>query len=127
MGTKENSAATANAAKPTNTAAQAGSATVTPNSANTTNTTTANNSTVQVSSKTYGKILLTLQNCLLPDEKLTSTPSSIDGLDSDTEIDLRILGCELIQSAGILLKLPQVCCLSFFTSFVIACLHFHNH
>lgn len=58
--------------------------------------------------KPYGKILLTLQNCLLPDDKLNTTPSSLDGLDSETETDLRILGCELIQTAGILLKLPQV-------------------
>ncbi|KAL0130508.1 hypothetical protein PUN28_002262 [Cardiocondyla obscurior] len=58
--------------------------------------------------KPYGKIVLTLQNCLLPDEKLNSTPSYLDGLDAETETDLRILGCELIQTAGILLKLPQV-------------------
>uniref|UniRef100_A0A667ZX91 Cyclin L1a n=1 Tax=Myripristis murdjan TaxID=586833 RepID=A0A667ZX91_9TELE len=32
----------------------------------------------------------------------------LDGLDLNTETDLRILGCELIQSAGILLRLPQV-------------------
>lgn len=58
--------------------------------------------------KSYGKIVLTLQNCLLPEEKLNSTPSHSDGLDTETETDLRILGCELIQTAGILLKLPQV-------------------
>lgn len=58
--------------------------------------------------KSYGKIVLTLQNCLLPDDKLNSTPSHLDGLDAETETDLRILGCELIQTAGILLKLPQV-------------------
>lgn len=29
-------------------------------------------------------------------------------MDAETETDLRILGCELIQTAGILLKLPQV-------------------
>lgn len=58
--------------------------------------------------KAYGKILLTLQNCLLPEEKLVSTPSHLDGLDAETETELRILGCELIQTAGILLKLPQV-------------------
>lgn len=58
--------------------------------------------------KSYGKIVLTLQNCLLPEEKLNSTPSYLDGLDAETETDLRILGCELIQTAGILLKLPQV-------------------
>uniref|UniRef100_A0A672PLP3 Cyclin L1 n=1 Tax=Sinocyclocheilus grahami TaxID=75366 RepID=A0A672PLP3_SINGR len=32
----------------------------------------------------------------------------LDGLDRETETDLRILGCELIQAAGILLHLPQV-------------------
>lgn len=30
------------------------------------------------------------------------------GLDLQCETDLRILGCELIQAAGILLRLPQV-------------------
>lgn len=58
--------------------------------------------------KPYGKIVLTLENCLLPEAKLELTPSLADGLDRDTEVDLRILGCELIQTAGILLKLPQV-------------------
>lgn len=58
--------------------------------------------------KSYGKIVLTLENCLLPEAKLELTPSQADGLDRETEIDLRILGCELIQTAGILLKLPQV-------------------
>uniref|UniRef100_A0A182PSN4 Cyclin-like domain-containing protein n=1 Tax=Anopheles epiroticus TaxID=199890 RepID=A0A182PSN4_9DIPT len=56
----------------------------------------------------YGKIVLTLENCLLPEVKLDQTPSQSDGLDRETETDLRILGCELIQTAGILLKLPQV-------------------
>ncbi|XP_049532149.1 cyclin-L1-like isoform X1 [Anopheles darlingi] len=56
----------------------------------------------------YGKIVLTLENCLLPEAKLDQTPSQSDGLDRETETDLRILGCELIQTAGILLKLPQV-------------------
>ncbi|PSN46221.1 Cyclin-L1 [Blattella germanica] len=65
-------------------------------------------STVKPVTKPYGKIVLTLKNCLLPDEKLTPTPSQNDGLDQETESDLRILGCELIQTAGILLKLPQV-------------------
>ncbi|XP_002741524.1 cyclin-L1-like [Saccoglossus kowalevskii] len=58
--------------------------------------------------KTYGKVAITLDNCILPIDKLSPTPSMIDGLDMETEIDLRILGCELIQTAGILLKLPQV-------------------
>ncbi|XP_052821230.1 cyclin-L1-like [Mya arenaria] len=56
----------------------------------------------------FSTIILTLENVLIPDEKLSPTPSLLDGLDLDTETDLRILGCELIQTAGILLKLPQV-------------------
>lgn len=58
--------------------------------------------------KTFNKIILTLENCLIPEAKLEETPSSQDGLDKETEINLRILGCELIQTAGLLLKLPQV-------------------
>ncbi|CAG9131588.1 Cyclin-L1 [Plutella xylostella] len=58
--------------------------------------------------KNYGKIVLTLYNCLLPEAVFKETPSQADGLDIETETDLRILGCELIQTAGILLKLPQV-------------------
>lgn len=56
----------------------------------------------------FGKIILTLENCLLSDNKLQETPSQHDGLNKEIETDLRILGCELIQIAGILLKLPQV-------------------
>lgn len=58
--------------------------------------------------KAYGKIVLTLENVLLPDEKISPTPSLLDGLDEESETDLRIMGCELITTAGILLKLPQV-------------------
>ena len=56
----------------------------------------------------FSKVILTLENVLVPSDKLSPTPSFSDGLDSETEMDLRILGCELIQTAGILLKLPQV-------------------
>lgn len=73
------------------------------------NSTAPAKNTITGNTKPYGKIVLTLQNCLLPEEKLNSTPSHLDGLDAETETDLRILGCELIQTAGILLKLPQVC------------------
>ena len=59
----------------------------------------------------FSKVILTLENVLIPEEKLSPTPSMQDGLDLDTETDLRILGCELIQTSGILLKLPQVSCL----------------
>ena len=55
----------------------------------------------------FSKVQLTLENVLIPEEKLSPTPSMQDGLDFESEIDLRILGCELIQSAGILLRLPQ--------------------
>ena len=58
----------------------------------------------------YGSVVLTLSNVLLPSEKLypNPTPSTIDGLPYDVEYDLRLIGCELIQTACLLLKLPQV-------------------
>ena len=37
------------------------------------------------------------------------TPSSFDNIPHDLETELRIYGCELIQKAGYLLKIPQVC------------------
>ena len=58
--------------------------------------------------KKYGSVVITLENVLLPPEKLSPSPSQQDGLDEEIEMDLRILGCELIQTGGILLKLPQV-------------------
>lgn len=61
-----------------------------------------------LTTRDFSRVILTLENVLIPDDKLSPTPSMQDGLDLDTETDLRILGCELIQSAGILLKLPQV-------------------
>lgn len=60
--------------------------------------------------RNYGKIVLTLENAIYCPKKLEEqTVSQIDGLSKEIEMDLRILGCELIQTAGILLKLPQVC------------------
>lgn len=56
----------------------------------------------------YSKVSLSLENCILPPEKLYPSPSQIDGLEREAEIELRILGCELIQTSGILLRLPQV-------------------
>ena len=44
----------------------------------------------------------------VPQDKLENTPSIQDGLDKIVEGDIRSFGCELIQTAGILLKLPQV-------------------
>lgn len=72
------------------------------------NATKTNNTAAAKPPKTYGKVVLTLHNCLLPESTFKETPSQADGLDIDTETDLRILGCEMIQTAGILLKLPQV-------------------
>ncbi|XP_022972921.1 cyclin-L1-1-like isoform X3 [Cucurbita maxima] len=43
----------------------------------------------------------------LTDEQLTNSPSRKNGIDEATETSLRIYGCDLIQEAGILLKLPQ--------------------
>ncbi|XP_065655330.1 cyclin-L1 [Hydra vulgaris] len=56
----------------------------------------------------YDDIVISLENCILPSEKIDVTPSMKDGLDRDTETELRMLGCEMIQIAGLLLKLPQV-------------------
>jgi len=57
----------------------------------------------------YRDVLLTLSHVILPPEKLYphSTPSLNEGLPWDVEYDLRLLGCELIQTACLLLKLPQ--------------------
>lgn len=56
----------------------------------------------------YGEVVISLENCILDDDQLKNTPSIKDGLDKEVEIDLRIVGCEYIQMAGILLKLDQV-------------------
>jgi cyclin L len=65
-------------------------------------------SNVKLPPRSYGKIVLTLENVMLGIKLDEVSPSQNDGLDRETETDLRILGCELIQTAGILLKLPQV-------------------
>lgn len=56
----------------------------------------------------YGDVIISLENCILSPEHIENTPSIKDGLDREVEIDLRIVSCEYIQMAGILLKLPQV-------------------
>ncbi|XP_029472711.1 cyclin-L1 isoform X2 [Rhinatrema bivittatum] len=63
---------------------------------------------ILIGDRVYSEVYLTIDNSLIPEERLSPTPSMQDGLDLHTETDLRILGCELIQSAGILLRLPQV-------------------
>lgn len=61
-----------------------------------------------IGDRLYSEVSLTIDHSLIPEERLSPTPSMQDGLDLPSETDLRILGCELIQSAGILLRLPQV-------------------
>jgi hypothetical protein len=49
-----------------------------------------------------------LDNFYLTDEALENSASRRDGIDRDTEANLRMYGCELIQEAGILLGFQQV-------------------
>ena len=58
--------------------------------------------------KEYGKISIGLENRVIPAEQLENTPSRKHGVSEELERDLRVVGCEYIQSAGLLLKLPQV-------------------
>ena len=58
--------------------------------------------------KEFGKVVISLENSILPLEVLENTPSRRDGISESLEIDLRTVGCDYIQSAGILLQLPQV-------------------
>jgi len=66
------------------------------------------NEGILIGDKHYSEVYLAIDSSIVPEERLSPTPSMLDGLDLETETDLRILGCELIQSAGILLRLPQV-------------------
>lgn len=61
-----------------------------------------------MSDNKFKKVIWNLENDPIPDVKLVATPSRLDGLDEESEKDLRIIGCELIQSVGIILELPQV-------------------
>lgn len=56
----------------------------------------------------FGPSELSLDNCIIPRERLENTPSFKDGVSHELEANLRVVGCEYIQSAGLLLKLPQV-------------------
>ena len=55
-----------------------------------------------------GLLKVSLEMPLLRADQLYPTPSMNDSLPFDVEFDLRLVGCELIQTAGRLLKLPQV-------------------
>ncbi|XP_054838389.1 cyclin-L1 isoform X1 [Eublepharis macularius] len=63
---------------------------------------------ILIGDRLYSEVSLTIDHSLIPEERLSPTPSMQDGLDLQSETDLRILGCELIQGAGIILRLPQV-------------------
>jgi len=56
----------------------------------------------------YGHIKLDISNSVVPLDKLSPTPSARDGLSDEVEMQIRSFGCELIQLAGKLLRLPQV-------------------
>jgi len=67
----------------------------------------------------FGTVVLNISNSVLPLEKLCPTPSSLEGMTQAVEDDLRNLGCDLIQTAGKLLRLPQV-------AMATACVLFHR-
>lgn len=50
-------------------------------------------------------IYTAIDNFYLSEEQLSQSPSRKDGVSADDEETLRIYGCELIQEAGILLRL----------------------
>ncbi|KRY27133.1 Cyclin-L2 [Trichinella spiralis] len=56
----------------------------------------------------YSGVSITLENPILPAEILSNPPSLADGMDYETERAIRFCGCDLIQRASILLRLPQV-------------------
>ncbi|KAF6770172.1 hypothetical protein AHF37_11712 [Paragonimus kellicotti] len=56
----------------------------------------------------YCGVKLTIHNIIIPEERLKPTPSEFDNMDSELETELRVIGCELIQDSGVLLRLPQV-------------------
>jgi hypothetical protein len=58
--------------------------------------------------KDFEKIHLNLENCIVPKDRLVNTPSRKVGVSHELEVDLRITGCEYIQTGGLLLQLPQV-------------------
>ena len=69
---------------------------------------TLTNQVASVIRPNFGHIRLDISNSVLPLEKLSATPSNKDGLNEEIEMQIRSLGCEMIQLAGKLLKLPQV-------------------
>lgn len=56
-------------------------------------------------SRTLKMSKLSLQNAILTYEQLETTPSKKDNIPEELEDELRRLGCDFIQSAGIVLRL----------------------
>lgn len=59
-------------------------------------------------------IYTAIDNFYLTDEQIKTSPSRKDGIDETTEITLKIYGCDLIQEAGILLRLYPFFALNYF-------------
>ncbi|GAV02917.1 hypothetical protein RvY_13419 [Ramazzottius varieornatus] len=57
--------------------------------------------------RTFGHVVISLENLILPRYRLAPTPSMQEGLSVRTEWYLRRLGCDFIQHGGYILKLPQ--------------------
>jgi len=53
------------------------------------------------------KQLYTLSNTLATVDQLSNSSSQLDGVSAELESSLRFAGAQLIQAAGILLRLPQ--------------------
>ena len=47
---------------------------------------------------------------ILTDEEVEASPSRVDGVSASDERMLRVYGCECVQAAGMLLRLPQQVC-----------------
>ena len=66
---------------------------------------------IQLGTGTFAEILLKFNKnalVLIPKDKLDVSPSIEEGLKQETETELRNMGGDLIQKAGIYLRLPQV-------------------
>ncbi|XP_077146809.1 cyclin-L1 isoform X3 [Ranitomeya variabilis] len=50
------------------------------------------NDGILIGDRLYSKVSLTIDNSIIPEERLSPTPSMLDGLDLNSETDLRILG-----------------------------------
>ena len=83
-----------------------------PNAANQKNSPSSNSQNANSAGgvRSFGHIRLDISNSVLPLDKLSPTPSGKDGLSEEVEMQIRSLGCEVIQLSGKLLRLPQVSC-----------------